>query len=349
MKKNIFLLFISIIFFANIHAQTDSAYAVQYFNAPPSLSIRALQVIGEAKAWFAANHGVWGYTENGGRTWHIDSIKVDTVYPQFRSIAVLNDSTVLLLSVASPAYLFKTTNKGKTWRLVFKNADRDIFFDCMKFYNAENGIAIADPKDGCCLLIKTKDGGESWKKVDCANIPRAKEGEACFAASNSNIAVYKNNVWFATGGMHARVFHSVDNGNHFEAYESPLPQGEQMTGIFSIDFLNEKTGIIAGGNYVKSDTSVICLALTHDGGKTWMPIKSKKPIFGSCVQFRNAAEFYITGQDGTFKCNIQSGKITELKDKSGEALKFNTLRFSASGKALWLAGSKGNIALIRLH
>ncbi len=348
MKKCISLLFISIVFSVKSNAQADAAFPVQYFKSPPNISIRALQVVSEDIVWFAANHGVWGYTENAGKTWHLDSIKADTMYPQFRSIAVLNDSAVVLLSVAAPAYLFKTTSKGKSWKLIFKDDRKDIFFDCLKFSDAENGIAIADPAGGCFRLVKTDNAGESWKNVECADIPPAKEGEGCFAASNSNIAIYKNNVWFATGGIHSRVFHSADNGRHFESYESPLPQGEQMTGIFSIDFLDENTGVIAGGNYVKMDSSIICLAITHDGGKTWMPVKSNKPIFGSCVQFRNPDEFYVTGQCGTFKYDIRSGKITELKDKERAALKFNTLRFSASGKALWLAGNKGSIALVRL-
>src|ERR1035437_6505673 len=107
MNKITILLFICIILCKGIFAQSDSIYNVQYFPTIPKISIRALEAMSESKVWFAANRGVWGYTEDAGKSWHIDSIKVDTVYPHFRSIAVLNDSTVLLLSIESPAYLFK--------------------------------------------------------------------------------------------------------------------------------------------------------------------------------------------------------------------------------------------------
>ncbi len=342
------VLFLFINFTKSIFAQEDSVFTVTYFQTLPKISIRALEAVSEKKVWFAANHGVWGYTEDAGKTWHIDSIKVDTTYPQFRSIAVLNDSTVLLLSVASPGYLFKTTNKGKTWQLVFTNPDKDIFYDCMYFYNSTCGIALADPIGGCCHVIRTSDAGATWTLVDCGNITKPAKGEACFAASNSNIAVYSNNVWFVTGGMRARIFHSDDMGNHFRAYNTPLPEGDKMTGIFSVDFCDNLTGVIAGGNYVKSDSTDVTMAITNNGGVTWKPISSKKPIFGSCIKFRNANEFYITGSDGTYLFNLKSKKITEVKDNTKTALKYNTLRFSPNGKALWLAGNKGTIALVDL-
>jgi photosystem II stability/assembly factor-like uncharacterized protein len=343
-----FFIFVIILVSRRTSAQPYSSCNVEYFKPVSNLQIWALQAVSESKVWFAGKRGVWGYTEDAGKSWHIDSIKADTVYPMFRNISVLNDSTVLLLSAASPAYLFKTTNKGKTWRLVYKNSGKDIFFDSMIFYDSAHGIALGDPVDGCFQLIKTDDAGETWKQVDCAGIPKALPGEGCFAASNTCINIHSNSVWFASGGIHTRVFHSDDFGSHFTAHNTPLPQGEQMTGIFSIDFLNKSTGVIAGGNYNKTDSSITGLAITRDGGQTWKPVKTDKPFFGACVQFRNPNEVFVTGADGTYCYNIKTGITDELKDKSGAALKFGTLRFSPSGKALWMANPKGQLALMNL-
>ena len=348
MKKLLLPLFISILFYKNSSAQNDSILPVQYFTPVPKITIFALEAVSENTAWFAAQRGIWGYTEDAGKTWRIDSIKVDETYPHFRSITVLNDSTVLLLSIASPAYLFKTTNKGKTWKLVYKNADKGIFFDCMKFYVAKNGIAIGDPIKECFPIITTADGGETWKQMDCVNLPKALDGEGLFAASNSNIDVVSKNIWFATGGKNTRVFHSKDLGKSFEMYTSPFPQGETMTGIYSLDFISETTGAMAGGNFDKTDASIVGLAITNNGGKTWQTIKSNKAFFGSCVQFRNADELYVTGMNGTFKYNVKNKKITEVKDNTSNILNFSTLRFTPSGNAIWLAGTNGKIALINL-
>jgi photosystem II stability/assembly factor-like uncharacterized protein len=305
-------------------------------------------VVSESKAWFGASRGVWGYTEDAGITWHIDSIKVDTISPQFRSIAVLNDSTVLLLSIASPAYLFKTTNKGKTWRLVYENTNKDIFFDCMKFYTKTSGIALGDPVDGCIQMIRTENAGETWSTVDCATLPKPEQGEACFAASNSNLDVYAENMWFATGGLQSRFFHSSDFGKHFTVYDHPLPKGEKMSGIYSLDFFDEKVGAIAGSKGDDADSSVTRLALTKNGGRTWTPILCHLPYTVGCVQFRSTDEFFITSRNGTFRYSLKEEKLTEIKDLHGASLKYWTLRISPSGNAIWLAGQNGMIGLVKL-
>jgi len=345
MRKDILVIFTCILFYTHNFAQ--EVLSVHHFTTLPKLSIRALEVLNDTTVWFAANRGVWGYTENSGKTWYIDSLKVDSVYPQFRSIASLNDSTILLLSIASPAYLLKTSNKGKTWKLVYKNTNPKIFFDSMLFYDKKNGFALGDPINGRITLLKTSDGGETWLAMDDDKIGSLAEGEACFATSNTNLDVHKNMLWFVTGGKHSRLFYSSNLGKSFLTYNTPLPQGETMTGIFSFDFFNEKLGIVTGGNYDKTDLSIVSLAITKNGGKTWQTIKHTKPFFGSCVRFRNANDVFITGHDGTFRYNIKSQRTEEIKDAEGESLKFMTLRFSPSGKVMWMAGANGRIALVK--
>ena len=308
-------------------------------------------MLNDSTVWFASNHGVYGFTNDNGNTWHIDSIKIDSVYPEFRSIAALNDSTILLLCIGSPAYLFKTTNSGKKWRVVYFNKRKDIFFDSMKFKNSKEGIAISDPIDGCYQIIKTRDGGESWKQVDCSNIPKAVEGEACFAASNTCIAVFENNVWYATGGKNARVFYSNDFGEHFITYHTPIIKGETMTGIYSIDFCNKNFGVISGGNYDKTESSITSIAITNNGGKTWKEVKTEIPFFGSCVQISSVKnkirKLIVTGHNGTFEINSKGKHLKQIIKADGEQLKFNTLRFSKQNNhVIWLAGSNGKIARI---
>jgi hypothetical protein len=43
-------------------------------------------------------------------------------------------------------------------------------------------------------------------------LPRTANGEAAFAASNTNIVIKGNNTWIVSGGMKARVFYSADKG-----------------------------------------------------------------------------------------------------------------------------------------
>src|SRR5574343_252820 len=202
MKKliTIILLFLSFLTFAK-----EKDVYVTYFNTLPNISIRALEVLNDSTVWFAANNGVWGYTENTGKSWKIDSIKYENKLPEFRSIAVLDANTVLLLSIESPALLYKTTDKGKNWKLVYINTTKEIFFDCMKFKDAKTGYAIADPIEGCIPLIKTTDAGNTWTEIPCGTKSNAFKNEGFFASSNSNITFVGDQLYIATGGIQSRV------------------------------------------------------------------------------------------------------------------------------------------------
>ena len=112
---------------------------------------------------------------------------------------------------------------------------------------------MGDPTDNCLSIITTKDGGNTWKKMGCEDLVVVKKGEAAFAASNSNISIFNEHVWIASGGTRARVHHSSDKGASWEVFNTPIIQGKAMTGIYSISFFDEKMGIIFGGDWENKD------------------------------------------------------------------------------------------------
>ena len=214
----------------------------------------------------------------------IDSISFDNFKPDFRSIAALNAQTIFLLNAGSPVYLLKTTDKGLHWKTVYQNPDTAWFFDAIKFRDQQSGAALADPIDGCFKIIITNDGGESWAQLPCIETLKSNASEACFAASNSSWDFYKKHIWIATGGKSSRIFHSSDYGSTFSVTPSPITGGTELRGIFSIDFFDDKTGVISGGNYDSTATGDTAFAFTTDGGKTWTTPSHEKNFFGSCVQ-----------------------------------------------------------------
>src|ERR1019366_9112589 len=78
-----------------------------------------------------------------------------------------------------------------------------------------------------------------------------------------------SNIWFATGGKLARVFHSPDRGQTWQVFDTPILHGPDSAGIFSIAFRDANHGVIAGGDYKHPDQDGPNLAFTNDGGKTW--------------------------------------------------------------------------------
>ena len=170
MKFSFFYLVIS---FLILSCQTDNT--TNETNLPTALnivsldtfpipaSVRALEVVNDSTVWFAGSEGVYGYTKNGGQSWHIDSLQWDTLQPHFRSISVTEDA-VYLLSIASPALLFRSKDEGQSWRLVYKEESPAAFYDAMTFWDTKTGIAMGDPTDGCLSVIRTRDGGAYLEK-----------------------------------------------------------------------------------------------------------------------------------------------------------------------------------------
>lgn len=251
-----------------------------------SLNIRALEPLDENRVWFAANEGKVGFID--GDTPKLAVIKYEDRLLHFRSIARTSDA-IFVLSVASPAVLYKIGFDGQeavNIEQVYFESGEEVFYDSMKFWNEEEGIAIGDPMDGCMAIIITRDGGNSWSKIPCENLPEMEKGEVAFAASNSNIAVFGSHAWVATGGKNSRVFHTADKGKTWEVFDTPMIKGGPMTGIFSIDFWDEKTGVVFGGDWKQKEINKENKAFTTDGGKTWNVIADGSgPGYSSSVKF----------------------------------------------------------------
>ncbi|MEM0518716.1 MULTISPECIES: WD40/YVTN/BNR-like repeat-containing protein [Aequorivita] len=257
-----------------------------------SLSIRAIEPLDENRVWFAADKGKVGLID--GDTPKLANIKYGDSLLHFRSIAATNEA-VFVLSISNPAVLYKIGFNGTeatNIEEVYTEKGERVFYDSMKFWNDTDGIAIGDPVENCMSVIITRDGGNSWQKISCETLPRVENGEAAFAASNSNIAIFGDHAWVATGGKKSRVMHTADKGKTWEIFNTPIVQGRTMTGIYSIDFLDEKNGIIFGGNWEDKAFNEGNKAITKNGGKTWKLIANgKEPGYRSAVK-------YIPGTEG---------------------------------------------------
>lgn len=303
-----------------------------------SLSIRAIEVMGNNLA-FAGNGGAYGLYNSINDSWKINSQNLDTINPEFRAVASTSND-FFMLSVANPALLYKTGDSGEM-ELVYREDHKNVFYDSMAFWNDQEGIAMGDPTDGCISIIITRNGGKSWNKIDCKDLPKAVEGEAAFAASNSNIATYKNHTWIITGGVSSRVMYSPDKGKTWEVYETPLVQGKATTGGYSIDFYDAKNGVIIGGDYTKPEVNTANKAITGDGGKTWkLMAEGEDPGYKSSIRYvpnSNGKAMVATGFSGIEYSKDQGRNWIKLS-KEG----FYTLRFANDTTAY--AAGKGRVA-----
>ena len=289
-----------------------------------SISIRALLIDGD-KAWYAGSGGKYGYVSiDGGKRFNGIAAQ-DTLLPEFRSIAQTKDD-IFILNAGSPALLYKISKDGKRVETVYTESGDKVFYDSMQFSDDKNGMAIGDPTNGCLSIITTKDGGATWAKMPCSELPATAEGEAAFAASNTNLVLKGDKAWIASGGKNSRVFYSKD-GKKWKVYNTPIVQGSEMTGIFSIDFYDEKIGFAVGGNYEKLEKNTGNKILTINGGKTWKKVGEGTGFgYASCVQF-------IPGSDGNELITAGPSGIYYSYDRGAtwkkllEGRNFHTLRF----------------------
>ena len=304
---------------------------------PFASSIRALEVVNEKTVWWASSNGLVGHTKDGGRNWETDTLSYQGKPLHFRAISV-TQSAVFVLSIESPALLFKSGDQGHNWRLVYQDDHPSAFYDAMRFWNPQEGIAMGDPTDGCISIIITRDGGDSWQKLPCDQLPPAVDGEAAFAASNSNIALHGDHAWVVTGGAKARVLHSPDKGKNWTITQSPIKEGGQMTGIYSVDFWDANHGIIFGGDWNQKADNHQNKAVTSDGGKSWHLTSD-----GSGAGYRSSVKFFPLGKGQTILAvgipgiSISEDAGNSWRDLSPES--WYAAAFVPGKSTCWLSGS----------
>lgn len=340
MKRIIVIIFV-FLFLIACHKEYQprelDTVAVKSFHIE-GVSIRAIEVLNENKMIYAASNGEVALFKEGKS---IKSSKVlikykDSISPNFRSIAS-NGTSIFAMSIANPALLYKIFDGNYT--LVYKEENEKVFYDAIQFFDDNiHGIAVGDPTKDCPSIIVTNDGGETWTKIACENLPFFEEGEAFFAASNTNIKIIKNTVWIASGGKKARILKSVDFGKNWQVYNTPIIQGDGAQGIYSVDFADENNGIVIGGDYANPLQNKANKAITKDGGKTWILVSDgQNPNYKSCVQYvpeTNGQEVFSVGKTGISFSN--NGGLT-WKEVSKDG--YYTIKF-VNRNIAWLAGNE---------
>ena len=271
MKKIVCLLLLSVVFYSckSTKVSTEKVFTSVKIDTilKDKISIRSITVSNN-KVWYAADKNRVGYLSLIDANKMQRQLNKDSVKMEFRSIAQTTNS-IFILNVGNPALLYKFSKDLVQKKLVYEEKNEKVFYDSMQFWNDNEGIAVGDPIENCFCIIITRNGGETWNKIKCEKLPKIVEGEAAFAASNTNIIIKGENTWIVSGGKKSRVFFSSDKGNSWKVYETPIVQGEAMTGIFTADFYNHKIGFIAGGNYEKPNQNFQNKAINKDGGITW--------------------------------------------------------------------------------
>ena len=363
-------------------------------------NLRGVSTVGRQVAWASGTRGTYLRTTDGGRTW-IPGQVPDATTLDFRAVVAFSADEAFLMSAGpgDQSRIYHTSDAGQHWQLQFTNSNPKGFFDSMAFLDPTHGIVLGDPipdEKGKLKfeLLETEDG-QSWRAIQPSQLPESLEGEGAFAASNSCIALVEErpasnalesgkkadsapaardqNIWFASGGKAARVFHSPDLGKTWEVFNTPILHGPESAGIFSIAFRDALHGVIAGGDYKHPDDDGPNLAFTEDGGKTWTLSTLHPQAFFSAVAYdrqvnaaalRQQAEeqsekatgkklvarpvapqrLFVVGEDFIFDFRPPNNP-RRINGKKKQGFSFNAVSPYREGGAL-VVGPKGTIALL---
>lgn len=323
-------------------AQAPSpAWVVQ--ESGTTASLRGISAVSATVAWASGSGGTYLRTLDG-KTWNAAKVPGASDV-DFRAVRAFDDKTAFLLSIGSgeKSRIYGTEDGGGQWQLLYTNPDPKGFWDALAFWDDTHGIILGDPVDGHFVVLTTEDGGASWHRQ---KTPAALPNEGAFAASNSCLTVHgAREVWFGTGGLGGgRVFHSEDAGQTWTVSKTPIRKDGASAGIFSLAFSNTRHGIAVGGDYNKPKETTANIAVTSDGGKTWIAPGASPSGFRSAVEYLVERKMWIaTGTSGS-DYSLDNGNSWKAFDSGN----YNAIGF-ASGGAGWAVGPKGAIARFKIE
>ena len=300
------------------------------------ISIRAITIY-DNKVWYSGTNSKFGFV-NLDNSKNQKQIKLSEKGLEFRTLAQ-NEKYFFTINIESPAYFFKINKKDLTSELVFKDTVKTAFYDALHFVNNQTAYSFSD-SDADRKLKLAIYKNQKWSFFQ--NDIKLNEGEAAFAASNSNIASYKNNMWIATGGKSSRILKINLKNQKIQFFNTPFIQGEASQGMYSIDFYKNLFGIAVGGDYTKQEGNVNNIATTIDGGKTWQIVASgKNSGYATCVKIKpnsKGKEIVAVG-DKHISYSSDFGKTwNKISDEKGlyvcEWVNNNTMIFAGKDRIL---------------
>jgi photosystem II stability/assembly factor-like uncharacterized protein len=285
--------------------------------------------------WATGSNGIILRSTDSGKSWERLQIAEGNAM-DFRGVQAFdqNNAYVMASGEGEKSRIYKTTDGGKKWELQYTDPRKEFFLDGIVCSSSTNCFALSDPVDGKFVLLRTQDG-KHWKEMSNAGMPPALPKEGVFAASNSSLILYdKTELYFATGGPAARVFHTDDLGKSWTVAETPVLSGNAPQGIFSLARMGD-TVVAVGGDYEKAAQRERVAAYSLDRGKTWKLATQIPNGYRSSVVALYPV-FIAAGPNGS--------------DMSGDGIewvpagKLGMNAMAVGGNKAWAVGAKGVVA-----
>ena len=165
MKKWLYFTLVGTLISSCSFEQKDPYILIQKpLQSNTEVSIRSIQVFDDSTVWATGNAGTILQSHDAGENWEILTIPSHES-SDYRDIQLFGKKKAVVMSIGSPAKIFRTNNGGKSWWMTYLNEDPDIFLDGMAFLNDKIGIAFGDAIGTRIPILRTVNGGNSWKII----------------------------------------------------------------------------------------------------------------------------------------------------------------------------------------
>jgi len=286
-----------------------------------------VQFIGE-KGWAVGPMGTILRTVDGGESWK--RIEIDTDADLYRVDFVnqqegwaaggrlrLAESNEVMRhdKRGGYAYLYHTTDGGKTWECQFAERGRHLFG--LDFVNEDTGYACGERG----FFMKTEDGGNHWKVLPTTGTMNWLYGMT-FIDENMGFAV----------GLRETVIKTQDGGKSWSKIDAPAdrkPYGFRP--IYRDISFSDNTGCIVGQN-----GSVL---ISHDQGETWQPAATLyKDKLRDLMDFRSV--HFVTPRLGYAVGELGTGMM--VTEDGGKSWTYRPTEGTEWLRAVW-ANSSGKV------
>jgi photosystem II stability/assembly factor-like uncharacterized protein len=119
--------------FALLFWQQVSSQKIEILSQESNESFRGLSVVNDSIIWISGTNGTVGRSIDAGQSFQWLQVK-GFEQTDFRDIDAFDDHTAIIMGIAEPAYILKTTDAGLNWNVVYENQTARHVFGCPGFF-----------------------------------------------------------------------------------------------------------------------------------------------------------------------------------------------------------------------
>jgi len=328
---------------------TESLPKLTYSQLENKASLRGT-AIKHHSLWVTGSNNSVFVSQDAGKTWHDKSV-LTKLKRDFRDIELFDKETAIVMGAGSGelSTLYKTTDGGNNWKVLYQNSDELGFFNSIAFWNEQQGLLMGDPVEGYYVIKKTIDGGKTWRRITINNLPSILPKESAFAASGNSIIVGENGkAWIATGGFSASVYVSVDYGETWQRDSVPLYKNTQTSGGYSVALNHLEQPFVIGGDYLQRQIEYPNIAKKTNGH--WQLVKTSGIGLRTAMSCQNST-CIATGKtaiDISFDAGNTWQEFTSPAKSESTDVILGFYSLASDNMVFLAAGSGGKIGVLSL-